>query len=76
MLGIVALLVLSSCTSYNRALESTAMYLNERNIAACLHVNIQGGGGFGATVNGSLQGFIVTGGIDPWLCLKLDQRGL
>ena len=56
------------CASYAKFLTTTADYFNSRYIQSCLRVQATGGGGFGATLNGSVNGFIATGGIDPALC--------
>ena len=67
LVGLV--MILSGCQSYRSALESTAEYLETIDSKGCLCIQAVGGGGFGATVNGSFRGFISHGGIDPAVCL-------
>ena len=66
---LLILVVLTGCQSYRSALESTAAYLESIDSQGCLCIQAVGGGGFGATVNGSFRGFVSHGGIDPEVCL-------
>jgi len=68
--ALLTALFLSGCASYGSFLRDTAQYLNEREVKSCLRINATGGGGFGATLNGSLTGFITTGGMDPKYCMS------
>ena len=63
------LAILTGCASYRRALESTATYIEHTQSQGCLCIQAVGGGGFGATINGSFRGFASYGGIDPEVCL-------
>ena len=69
-LGLLTLLfALTGCPSYRSALVSTADYIESIESQGCLCIQAVGGGGFGATINGSFRGFISHGGIDPEVCL-------
>jgi hypothetical protein len=57
-LGLLLLLSLAGCTSFDRAMHS----LNERQVAGCYRVHIQGGGAL-SQVQGAADGLIVTGGV-------------
>lgn len=58
------------CTSYNRALKTTAAYLNEREAQGCVWGEAAVGGGFGGALTGRVRFAAAIGGVDPALCTR------
>lgn len=68
ILSLLILVFLAGCSGYKQMVMTTVDGLNARKVQGCLDFSASAGGGIGHTVNGSLNGTVATGGLDPTYC--------
>ena len=71
LLMCVLLALMVGCTAYRSMIETNIEFITETGAEACLCFQGTGGGGMGATLNGSASGFMAFGDIDPSVCTDI-----